>query len=433
MASIRFYQRTSKRLNEPAPIRVKVVDSRGTFWAKTHLELPLKFWNSDQKTNPKKSTLFPMKLSKAGEFTDRDWFNNEIEKLEKTIRLELQKVSEPNSKWLSELVDKTAHPEKYQEKPITLFEWIENYIRESQKTNRVGYRMISGYNVTLKLLKEFSERNREQPLNFIDIDRGFNIDFVQWLKTKNIGTNETTKHYKINTIAKNIRNLKAFLNEATKQGINSNMAFREFEKKTEETDTIYLTPDELQTIWKLDLSNHSHLERIRDLFLVGCWTGLRFGDLSRVKPENIKDGFIEIEQAKTKGFVIIPLHHYVTTILDKYNGELPKAISNQKTNKYLKDVARLAGLTDNVHITETIGNFQKSVKRQKWELVTTHTARRSFASNQYRSGFPAQSLMRITGHKTEKAFLRYIRLSDKEHARMLMEHWLKQGSHLKVI
>lgn len=152
------------------------------------------------------------------------------------------------------------------------------------------------------------------------------------------------------------------------------------------------------------MSNHTHLERIRDLFLVGCWTGLRFGDLSRVKPENIKDGFIEIEQAKTMGLVIIPLHHYVTAILGKYNGELPKAISNQKTNKYLKDVARMAGLTDNVHITETVGSLQKSVKRQKWELVTTHTARRSFASNQYRSGFPAQSLMRITGHKTEKAF-----------------------------
>lgn len=423
MASIKFYQRTSKKLNEPSTIRVKVVDNRGTFWAKTHLELPLKFFNSDQRTNPKKSTLFPMKLSKSGDFSDRDWFISEIEKLEKTIRLELQKVSEPGSKWLTELVDKTAHPEKYEEKPVTLFEWIEKHIRESEKTNRVGYRMISGYNVTLKLLKEFSDQNLEQSLNFNDIDRVFYIDFVEFLKAKN---------YKTNTIAKNIRNLKAFLNEATKQGVNSNMAFRAFEKKTEDTDTIYLTPDELETLWKLDLSNKPHLERVRDLFLVGCWTGLRFGDLSRVKPENIKDGFIEIEQAKTKGFVIIPLHHYVTAIFDKYNGELPKAISNQKTNKYLKNIARLAGLNDNIHITETVGGVQRSVKRQKWELVTTHTARRSFASNQYRSGFPAQSLMKITGHKTEKAFLRYIRLSDKEHAKMLREHWLKSGNHLKV-
>lgn len=426
MASVIFYQRTTKGPSKPAPIRVRVVDQRGQFYGKTHLELQPKFWNPKAKTNIGR-------LSKSGDFTNRDWFISEIEKLENAIRLEFQKVAEPNGKWLAKVIDKAAHPEKYEEKPLTLFEWLENHIRESEETNRVGYRMISGYNVTLKLLKEFSDQNREQPLNFNDINRDFNIDFVQWLKTKNVGTKEAPKNYKANTIAKNIRNLKAFLNEATKQGVNSNMAFREFEKKTEDTDTIYLTPKELQTLWNLDLSNKPHLERVRDLFLVGCWTGLRFGDLSRVRPENIKDGFIEIEQEKTKGLVIIPLHHYVTAILDKYNGELPKAISNQKTNKYLKDIARLSGLTDNIHITETVGGVQRSVKRQKWELVTTHTARRSFASNQYRSGFPATSLMRITGHKTERAFLRYIRLSDKEHAKMLREHWLKQGNHLKVV
>lgn len=131
MASVIFYQRTTKGPSKPAPIRVRVVDQRGQFYGKTHLELQPKFWNPKAKTNIGR-------LSKTGDFTNRDWFISEIEKLENAIRLEFQKVAEPNGKWLAKVIDKAAHPEKYEEKPLTLFEWLENHIRESEnKPGRV--------------------------------------------------------------------------------------------------------------------------------------------------------------------------------------------------------------------------------------------------------------------------------------------------------
>ena len=87
----------------------------------------------------------------------------------------------------------------------------------------------------------------------------------------------------------------------------------------------------------MDLSGNPSLDRVRDLFLVGCYTGLRFSDFSRLTPKNIADGFIEIEQSKTGDSVVIPVHSVIKKIIKKYNG-LPPTISNQKFNTYLKDI-----------------------------------------------------------------------------------------------
>lgn len=200
-----------------------------------------------------------------------------------------------------------------------------------------------------------------------------------------------------------------------------------------EVESIALNESELNQLAKLDLSNKPHLERARDLFLCGCWTGLRFGDLSRVRPENIQDGFIYITQSKTGDRVTIPLHPVVSEILQKYDGQLPPAISNQKTNEFLKAIGQLAGLNDPIHQTEIKGGIKRTVKRQKWEMVSTHTARRSFATNLYKSGFPSPSIMKITGHKSEAAFMKYLKVSPDDHARLLQQHWTKNGNHLKVV
>ena len=109
--------------------------------------------------------------------------------------------------------------------------------------------------------------------------------------------------------------------------------------------------------------------------------------------------------------------------MEKYNGTLPPVISNQKFNDYLKDVAKAAELNGREHKSITKGGIRRTVTHEKWELVTTHTGRRSFATNLYKAGFPSLSIMQVTGHKTEAAFLKYIKVTPREHAQKLKEFW----------
>ncbi|MBL0282280.1 MAG: hypothetical protein IPQ11_18360 [Bacteroidetes bacterium] len=136
-------------------------------------------------------------------------------------------------------------------------------------------------------------------------------------------------------------------------------------------DSIYLTTDEMQEILELDLSIKPSLERVRDLFLVGCYTGLRFSDFSILEPKNFKGGMIEITQTKTGDSIMIPIHTVVHSILKKYDGKLPVAISNQKTNNHLKEIGELVkslkqGLIKHIPRPECI--VHKSF--YKWELLT---------------------------------------------------------------
>lgn len=229
----------------------------------------------------------------------------------------------------------------------------------------------------------------------------------------------------MNNVGKYIQMLKTFLNEASAKGINTKQDYRSrgFKVVSENADAVYLSEGELQRLQNLDLSKTERLERVRDLFLVGCYTGLRFSDLTNLRPEYIKDGLIRIEQQKTSDKVVIPCHDIVTVMLAKYNGTLPRSISNQKMNDYLKEVCQLAGLTSIESKAQTKGGKRVTKSLEKWQLVSTHTARRSFATNMYLLGIPAMTIMQITGHRTEKAFMKYIKLDREQHAKVMALHW----------
>jgi integrase len=120
--------------------------------------------------------------------------------------------------------------------------------------------------------------------------------------------------------------------------------------------------------------------------------------------------------------VIIPIHPIVRNILNKYNNELPPPISNQKLNDYLKIIGKLAELDENVITYKTKGGRPEKKVTPKHDLITTHTARRSFATNAFKAGISSILIMKITGHKTEKSFLRYIRISPEEAAQEMAEN-----------
>ena len=165
----------------------------------------------------------------------------------------------------------------------------------------------------------------------------------------------------------------------------------------------------------MDLTLNPRLDRVRDLFVIGCYTGLRFSDFSQLKKENIINGNFVITPQKTNDKVIVPIHSIVYTILDKYSYSLPEAISKQNFNLYIKEIAKLAGLCESVIINKISVN--------KCDNLSAHTARRSFATNLFLKGFPAINIMQITGHKTETAFMKYIKVTKEQTADLLKNFW----------
>lgn len=215
------------------------------------------------------------------------------------------------------------------------------------------------------------------------------------------------------------------MNEAYERDLHTNLDFKKkrFSKPKEETNSVYLNNDELLKIYNCDFSKRKKLDRVRDIFLIGCYTGLRFSDLSQLKSDNIsEDGTITVKTQKTGKTVVIPIHTIVRTILAKYNNELPKMLSNQKFNDYIKEVAKAADIDESIFLQTTKGGLSYTETVPKYSLVTSHTARRSFATNAFLAGVPTISIMKITGHKTESAFMKYIKISDKENAIQLKAH-----------
>ncbi|MFZ7115665.1 MAG: site-specific integrase [Bacteroidota bacterium] len=311
-------------------------------------------------------------------------------------------------------------------KAISFLAFLEIYIERSVALK--SHTTIKAYKNTRNHLLDFEKTMWPKKLSFESIDQLFYDDFMQFLIQK--------KQLSNNTIGNQIKNLKVFLNEATELGINKTFEYKKkkFKKLQEESDSIYLTEDEIKDLYNLNLDDKPSLQRVRDLFIIGCWTGLRFSDFTKLRKENISKGMISIRTQKTDQALMIPIHPMVLKIFKKYtvNDEiiLPRAITNQKMNNYLKVVGQKAELDQKIIVTTNRGISREKKPYHKHELVTTHTARRSFATNLYLQGFPAISIMKITGHKSEQSFLKYIKVSQEENARKLMEFW---KSNKKVI
>ena len=312
--------------------------------------------------------------------------------------------------------------------PLILNDYIEMFIDgickgEIAYTTGAGQRTVYAAS-TIKAYKDFKsqfslyQNVKKKNLNFKDINMEFYFDFVQYFSDKN---------YSNNSIGKQIKCLKAILSKALDDGIHNNDTFKKTAFKTLrcDVDNIYLTENELKAIYELDLSSKPHLDVARDIFLCGCYTALRFSDYKRIKPEHIVSMddvlFIDMITKKTKYRVIIPVKPLVKNILEKYNNLLPKSYE-QKINKYIKEIGRLAGIDDKVEVKTIRGANTIIEYIQKYKLIMTHTARRTGATLLYKAGVDTLSIMKITGHKTEKSLLKYIKISEEENAIKLMNN-----------
>lgn len=363
-----------------------------------------KFWNPE-KQRAKESRLFPEyesintlldKLATGVKVTYRTLITNEIT---------------PTVFRLKDELNKSLFKEEYAPK-LGFLQFAEELIQTSNRKPNT----LRQWKQTLRKLKEY-RKSTQKEVEFDTINLEFYNSFIAFL---------TREGYTKNSIGGFIKNVKVFMNEAVDRGLTKNFEYRnrKFKVFEEQVDKIYLSLDELKKLYALDLSQSSKYEKVRDLFLIACYTGLRFSDLIQVKPENIENGGtrIRIRTEKTGEIVVIPLHPIVLSIFEKYGGKLPPVISNQKMNAYLKEIGKMAEILETTQISITRGGKTEKMVNKKYELITTHTARRSFSTNAFLSNVPTISIMKITGHRTEKSFMKYIRISQEENANKLENH-----------
>ena len=196
--------------------------------------------------------------------------------------------------------------------------------------------------------------------------------------------------------------------------------------RCEKSDSIYLNDAEINDILNVTDFKTPLYQHVRDYFIIGCQTGLRFSDYSRIKKEHINNGKIQMIQKKVNERVTVPIHPIVKKILAKYPDGLPKCPPNQVFNAYLKEIcAPIPSLQKIFEKKITRENEVVVEKFSKHQLVQSHTARRSFATNEYRRGTPVITIMAITGHKSDKTFLNYVKMDGEEHADLLGASWKK--------
>ena len=184
-----------------------------------------------------------------------------------------------------------------------------------------------------------------------------------------------------------------------------------------------MNEEEIHKIFELDLSEHAHREKYRDLFIIGCETGLRFSDFSDIKPGHIKGNFIRKKVLKTHRSIVIPISPLLHKIFEKYNNAPPNNISLQKFNGAIKRLGELAELNEDIITVKKVGINKVETTSKKFELMSSHTCRRSFCTNQFNRGMPTLLIRKISGHKTESAFLRYIKIDEDEAAQKMLILW----------
>lgn len=337
------------------------------------------------------------------------------------------------------------------ENRMTLMKFIDKYIEE---VSNGGRQTANGTNYSPNTVKSIKQaltqfRNfckwKKKEYDFDDIDMQFYYDYTAYLKKelKDRKGNVVKKAYNVNSVGKCVKELKVVMYTAESEGHHKNDVWKDkrFKGTRIDVDSIYLTKDDLAAIQAADLSKYDKgHEWARDIFMAGVWTAQRVSDYNNISKDQIETHtkrwiedvpdpehpgqtkpeirtreimFINIRQQKTGAKVSIPVSTELKAILEKYDFQLPH-LEDQVINRYLKDICQCAGLTEEVEIVETTGGTPVRVKKPKYELVHTHTARRTGATLMYLSGMDVYDIIKITGHTSPVMLRKYIKADKLE-------------------
>ena len=292
--------------------------------------------------------------------------------------------------------------------PSNFYEAFDDFVRVCGRQNNWTHSTIEKFAAVKNHLKNFRSE-----LSFDFFDEEGLTEYVQYLRD--------VREMRNSTIGKQLSFLKWFLRWSFKQGMHSNNAYDTFKPKLKDTQKkiIFLTWEELNKLREFKIPpTKQALERVRDVFLFQCFTGLRYSDVFNLRRSDIKGDHIEVTTVKTSDSLIIELNDHSKAILEKYkdvkfeNDKALPVITNQKMNDYLKEVAELAEINEPVRQTYYKGNERIDEVTPKYALLGTHAGRRTFICNALALGIPPQVVMKWTGHSDYKAMKPYIDIAD---------------------
>ena len=386
------------------------------------IAIPPEYWN---RKNNRINVSLPQSLGIVKEL--EIMLSQKMRRAEDLINHALAKSNVHPAKFLKQKFNTDFDPKKSNvflnaQTTMDVYWHIDDYIESRRPFVKKGTVQVIG---AMKLHLKSFEVHRKKKITFDSFDLEFYEEFINYLiyEKPHLRRLTTLKGLKLNTVGKTIKHLKSFLRSRMKKRIIPFLDLSDYKVPEEEVDSVYLTWDELSLIYHLDLSANKLLEESRDLLVLGCLTGFRFSDYSDIKPDEIRNGMLYVTQTKTVSTVVVPLRKDAKAILiDKYKMEMPQ-ISNDKFNNSIKEVVRLAGIIEQVKITHKRGNKILEEVKPKYAWISSHTCRRSFCTNEYLAETPKDLIMTISGHKTEKAFRRYIKADKVQKVYMIKKLW----------
>lgn len=413
MASINFlYRSTKDKSNLSLRLLFRYNGKDYVFGSKTKLEVEKTYWNKQHKKKSKDITI----TNKQTEI------NIELNKIENHI-LGAFNSADPdkvNKEWISDQVDLYYNPtQKEKTIPADLINYIDFYI--DYRKDEVKKTSLKKFNVIKHKLQKL-EKFRKKQILILDINNDFKNEFVSYCK------NEL---YSQNTIQRELAIIKTFCIHARFLGLETHYQLDSLRLDKAKVEKIYLTFEELSRIEEINSDELTvSLDNAKDWLIISCYSGQRISDFMRFTENQIRieEGkhFLEFTQMKTSKLTTIPIHPKILEILKKRNGKFPYRISDQKYNDYVKEVCKLAGIDEIVKGSKMLetekGNRKQEGLYKKYELVTSHIGRRSFATNFY-GKIPTTYLINITNHSSEAMFLNYIGKSNKDLAKETFKYF----------
>jgi site-specific recombinase XerD len=438
MATFNYFVSAKKR--DLAPIYVRLsAGKKVDLIVKTLLSVNPDRWSNDTQT-----------IKQRIKTDDDDKLIKKLKGLKDHIETEFKNhFGEYTKEWLDSVVYQ-FHTKK-DIKAKNLNDFIDRFIKEAKKGDRKNKSAMNFAPGTIRILEGFKrifgeyqgiytekriewhkENNKSlRPLRKVDFEN-INIDFYN--SFVNFLTDEG---YALNTIGRFIKGLKMMMKKSLQDKLHNNREFEyeAFRGISEKTFAIYLTKDEIDKIYKKDLTQFPRMDLARDAFIILCETALRISDYSKIDI-NIRviesKKFIDIRQTKTGGQVIIPLTQRFEAIWKKHGDKLPR-IPEQYVNEYIKIIAKWCKINEEIRWEGVKFGKRFQHSALKWELITCHSGRRSACTNMYLAGIPLKDIREISGHSSDKQLLDYIKITKEETALRLSDHSYFSGNALKVV
>lgn len=286
-------------------------------------------------------------------------------------------------------------------KALSFWDYFAEWIEITQARGKK--RTAQTYMTARRHLKEF-EAAKGYAIGFDTVTPQMGDKYTAYLL--NLGLTD-------NTIEKSVSRLKRFMKYTADRGFHTNTGYLKLNWRRQEPDIMTLTAEDVASLEALELPEGSYLENARALFLLSCYTGLRYSDLVSIRPEHIRGNALRLTTLKTRDTVSIPLQVRALLIVTRYVAGGVRLISNAALNRALKELGQAAGITAPLEVVRYRGGERLATTVPKWQKLSCHTGRRTFVTLSLERGMRPELVMKITGHRDWKSFKRYVNITEQ--------------------